>query len=138
MSQVETVFRHNGAEYEFDMFDADTADKFQTAYENMQKNEKDAPKDGRLAELTRGQCKLIKAFFNDTLGAGSGDAVCGEKDNLSACYEAYSKFMDFINEQKKHLKEISFGFAKYSNRQQRRHPPKNNGKPVNFQQKNHD
>lgn len=128
MSQnIETKFKYNGAEYEFDVRDADDAEKFEAAINAMKEAEKEAPKTGKTSEIIRAQCKMLKDFFDGCLGEGAGVAICTDKSNISAHYAAYEHFLNYIKAQKDDILSAKNTFAKYSNRQQRRAAAKNNG-----------
>lgn len=121
MSQsINTVFKHNGAEYEFDIRDADDSERFENAIEKMKSVEKGLSKIGKGSEIIRGQCKMLKDFFDDVLGNGAGAALCTEKDNLSLCYQAYELFLEMVRAQKEDIIKAKNTFLKYSNREQRR------------------
>ena len=63
MSQnIETKFKYNGAEYDFDVRDADDAEKFEAAINAMKEAEKEVPKTGKTSEIIRAQCKMLKDF----------------------------------------------------------------------------
>lgn len=128
MSQnIETKFKYNGAEYEFDVRDADDAEKFEAALNAMKEAEKEVPKTGKSSDIIRAQCKMLKDFFDDCLGAGAGVAICTDRSNISAHYAAYEHFLNYIKAQKDDILSAKNTFAKYSNRQQRRAAAKNNG-----------
>lgn len=124
--QVETVFRYNDTEFEFDIRDADDAEKFENALDSMKAAEAAAAKTGKMSEMTRAQCKMIKDFFDECFGENASKKLFGDKNNLSVCYDAYQKFLDIIRKQKNNLLQAKNAFSQHSNRQQRRHP--NNGK----------
>lgn len=128
MSQnIETKFKYNGAEYDFDVRDADDAEKFEAAINAMKEAEKEVPKTGKTSEIIRAQCKMLKDFFDGCLGEGAGVAICTDKSNISAHYAAYEHFLNYIKAQKDDILSAKNTFAKYSNRQQRRAAAKNNG-----------
>lgn len=124
MSQenVKTIYSFNGVEYEFDVRDADMAEKFETAIDQMKEDEKNAPKTGRISDLIKYQVAFLKKFFDTCLGEGAGNAVCGEGNKLNVCYEAYEQFLVLVRGQRDYvtLSNSSNPFSKYSNRQQRR------------------
>lgn len=120
MSHINTTFERNGASYEFDFRDADDAAKYEAALAELRDAEKSTPKDGSASEMIKQHCMMLKAFFNVCLGEGTGEAVCGKKNNISECYEAYDEFLAFVSEQKDDVLRAKNVFAKYSNRQQRR------------------
>lgn len=117
---IPTVFEYNGHSYEFDLRDADDAAKYEAAIDKMGEVEKTLPKIGKTSEILRAQCKMLKTFFDETLGEGAGDALCTEKSNVAYCYAAYDAFLAFIRNQKDDVINTKNVFAKYSNREQRR------------------
>lgn len=119
MSQ-KTIFEYNGCTYEFDIADADYSEKYENAIEAMESEEKEIPKAGKLSEIYRAQCGLIKHFFDRTLEEGAGSRICGEKDNVTACYTAYTTFLDFVKAQRDEVLAVKNVLGKYSNRAQRR------------------
>lgn len=117
MSQErETLFKYNGVEYEFDVSDADDAEKIEKAYKLMTEEEKNIPKTGKSSDMIRRQCKLIKNFLDRTLGTGAGNNLCGEKSNIHKCYSAYEEFLGFVNRQKGEIIAHGNKFKSYSNR----------------------
>ncbi len=133
MSQAATTFRFNGAEFEFDIRDAEMADQFERATEKLDAEEKSQPKDGRMSDRIRYQCDMIKHFFDCVLGDSAGEKVCGSRSNLNTCYQAYQEFIAMVTQQKDSLISVKNNFSQYSNRQQRRHPPKQGkGQPTPF------
>lgn len=122
MSQSDTIFSYNGAEYEFDIRDADSAELFEKALDDVKQAEADAPKAGKIADIYRAHCKIIKGFFDTVLGDGAGEKVCTERSNVKTCYDAYVAFLKFVDEQKREFLEVKNTFGKYSNRQRRQAP----------------
>lgn len=124
MSQtVEKKFVYNGAEYPFNVRNADDAEKYENAIKLLEEEEKTSDKTGSMSAIIRTQCKLFKNFFNRVLEDGAGNAICGEKDDLDVCQDAYLRFLAFVKAQgTKPIKVNAYGV--YSNREQRRHPPK--------------
>lgn len=121
MSQeIKTMFQYNGAEYAFDVRDADDAEKFEEAVNRMTEDEKAVPKTGKTSDIIRAQCKMLKDFFDRCLGDGAGVAICTEKSNIHNHYAAYEQFLLYVRAQKDDILSAKNTFAKYSNRQQRR------------------
>lgn len=121
MSQEnKTVFEYNGYEYEFDIADADYSEKYEVAIEAMAKEEKEIPKAGKLSEIYRAQCGMIKRFFDNVFVEGAGANVCGARDNVTKCYDAYLAFIEFVKAQRDGVIEAKNSLSKYSNRAQRR------------------
>ena len=121
MSQeVKTIFSFNGKEYEFDVRDADVAERFESAIEVMREDEKNQPKTGRMSELIKYQVNFLKKFFDNCLGEGAGNEVCGSGNKLNVCYDAYGEFLNLVSSQRDYLNVQNSvnPFSKYSNRKQ--------------------
>lgn len=117
MSQnKENIFEYNGYTFEYDLADADDSEKYENAIEIMGKEEKTIPKTGKLSEIYRAQCGMIKRFFDNCLEEGAGEKICGEKDNVSNCYNAYTVFLDFVASQRDRVLSVKNSLSKYSNR----------------------
>ncbi len=120
MSQeIETVFKCNGVEYPFDARDADYAEKFEKALENMTETEKTLPKEGRLSVIYRAHCDTIKRFFDDIFGEGAGVAICTERSNVTVHYDAYDELLKLVRHQRN---DVSRATNKYStHRRKKKH-----------------
>lgn len=104
MSHDELItFTYNGHSFTYDIGDADDAERYEAAIKKMGDTEKSLPKDGSISVIYRAQCKYLKTFFDDVLGAGAGQKVCGEKDNVTICYTAYMDFLRFIAAQRDNI-----------------------------------
>lgn len=121
------IWEINGLSLEFDLEDADCAERYENAFEKMSEEEKQVPKDGRLSTRIRAYCRLFRGFYDDLFGEGtSGKIFKGIPDNTDAYDEVYFKFLDFVAAQKtaaaaKKGKRL----AKYrGNRSQRRNKKK--------------
>lgn len=121
MSQIATVFCYNGHEYEFDVRDAETAEKFEASVSRIQTADKNMPKDGKASSQIKYQCGIIKRFFDDCFEDGAGTDICGDRDNFGICMDAYNAFLMLVKEQKTDIMRMSGAFNQHSNRQQRRH-----------------
>ena len=108
MSQIQntnnnTVFKYNGHEKEFDIADVECNKKFEGAVKALQDECNNIPKTGLASDMMKSQIDIIKRFFDKLFGNGSGKELCGEKDNLNSCYDAYEALLSFIGEQKNRL-----------------------------------
>lgn len=129
MSQkIDTIFKYNGKEYEFDISDADFAEKLESAADKMRAEESKIPKTGLASAIIKAQCKMIKTYFDNCLGKGAGVEICTDKNNLSICYDAYESFLKFVREQNNALLQAKNSIGNFSNRQQRRAASKATGK----------
>lgn len=122
MSQVNTKWEINGKTFELDLEDADTAERYEEAFDKMGDEEKKMPKDGKASEKIRAYCKLFENLYDRLFGEGSGKAILGEKANTRICNEVYDDFLNFVSTQKSQtLAQQSSIVSKYSpNRAQRR------------------
>ena len=126
MSQINNTFEYNGVSYEFDIRDAENSEKFENAVALMKVAEKNMPKTGRISAIYKASCEMIGEFFDTIFGEGEGVKICGERLHVTAHYDAYKAFMDFVGPQRENIVSYSGVFSQYSNRQQRR--PQAHGK----------
>ena len=122
MSHVNTKWEINGKTYELDLEDADTADRYESAFDLMEKEEKQMPKDGKMSDRIRAYCKIFENLYDRIFGEGSGKAILGEKANTRICNEVYDDFLRFVSTQKQESLDFQNSMvSKYSpNRAQRR------------------
>ena len=114
----------NGVELEFDIFDGETYKKFTEARNEFV--EELGKIDNESSDFFIRQCRVIKDFFDRGFGEGTGEKVCGERDNLRSCINAMG---EAIKEEERQAAEIKEGNEYYAkivarstkpNRQQRR------------------
>ncbi|MEG0309150.1 MAG: DUF6673 family protein [Clostridium sp.] len=107
----------NGVELELDIYDADTAEKYEKVIDDVQCIAEEV-KDTKASKGIRIQCEAIFKVFNDLFGEGTDKKIFGEKVNLLSCIKAFEELVTQVNEQKGELEKIT---SKYSpNRVQRR------------------
>lgn len=101
MSQI---WEYNGVQYEFDLMDAETADRYDKALEKMGEKEKSIRKTGKLSETIMDTCDMIYGFFDDLFGDGASDKIFARNYNLRLCIEAcFNSFRPFANKQLEEL-----------------------------------
>lgn len=122
MSQVNTKWEINGKAYELDLQDAETAELYEEVFEQLGKEEKTLPKDGKPSVRIRAYWQLFVNLFDRLFGEGSGIAIVGEKANVRICNEVYDDFLAFVSKQKQDSVDYQNSIvSKYSpNRAQRR------------------
>lgn len=112
----------NGIELEFDFFDTEDVRRFETALAETQAEIIQAEKKESLSDVYETVCQSVKSFFDTIFGEGTGDAVCGERDNFMNCINAFEVAIDTVDEGRKALeektREVKTKFG--GNRQQRR------------------
>ena len=96
----------NNVEIEdLDLMDADIAERFEKAVENLQEREKKVNIEGMgLSQIIRNQCTLIFDFFNDIWGTGTDKKVFGDKVNYNVCVKAFKDTLQYAADFKKDLK----------------------------------
>lgn len=92
----------NGVMLEFDVLDADIAEKYERALLAMDQeaDRLDEQGDMSLADNIRAQCRAIFDFFNAVFGEGTDKAIFGERVNLRICMDAYDQVVDTANRQR--------------------------------------
>lgn len=97
----------NGVELEFDLFDVEMADAYETAYTEAQKTLANIQKTDKLSEALRNGCTSVKKVFDTMFGSGTGEEVCGPRDNFKVCLEAFQALTDEVIRQRKELDEMN-------------------------------
>ena len=122
MSHVNTKWEINGLVFGLDLEDADTAERYEEAFEKMEAEEKLMPKDGKLSDKIRSYSALFEHLYDNLFGEGSGKAILGDKANTRICNEVYDSFLNFVANQKNDALAYQNSLtSKYSpNRAQRR------------------
>lgn len=122
MSQIKTEWEVNGCVLELDLQDAETAERYEIAFDKMTEEEKLMPKDGKPSEQIRAYHKLFVNLYDNLFGNGTGIKILGEKANTRICNETYEDFLAFVAEQKNATLEMQNNMIdRYSpNRAQRR------------------
>ena len=111
------MLKINGVELEFDLLDADTAEKYDEALSEVSGIE-DKVTGMSTGESIRYQCNTIFDVFNTIFGEGTDKMIFGEKVHLGKCLDA---FETLITEANKQAEDTSKKYSKYSpNRAQRR------------------
>jgi len=100
MSQVNTKWEINGLTFEMDLEDAETAERYEEAFDLMEQEEKKMNKAGKLSEKIRAYCKLFEVLYDRLFGEGSGKAILGDKPNTRVCNEVYDNFLNFVATQR--------------------------------------
>lgn len=118
----DTTWEINGHSFVLDLEDAETAERYENAFDKMAEAEKLLPKDGKMSVRIRAYCDLFKSLYDDIFGPGSGEKILGNKDNTRICNEVYDHFLAFVVKQRDSSAATTTALvSKYSpNRAQRR------------------
>lgn len=117
------TWKINGLELTLDMEDADTAERYESAFEVMMKEENETRNIAKLSKKIRAYCRIFRNLYDRIFGEGTSAKIfenvpenCAEYDKI------YCDFLDFVkNQQSDSAQRRSGILAKYSpNRQQRR------------------
>ncbi|MGL5382479.1 MAG: DUF6673 family protein [Culicoidibacterales bacterium] len=108
----------NGVELEFDIFDLDAAEAFESGLEAIKKSAETKNQNKTLSDVIRTQCALVFDVFDDIFGEGTAFDVFGEKTNLKVCLKAFEQLVSEVDEQRKAMEEET---KKYMD-QQKPHP----------------
>jgi len=109
----------NGVALEFDILDADTAERYEAATKALQKDLSALDlKAISSAEAIRQECQIVFAYFDTIFGAGTAEAIFAGKVNLNRCMDALELLTESSKSQQKKFSERA---QKYRpNRAQRR------------------
>lgn len=99
----------NNVELEdLDLMDADIAEKFEKAVDDLQAKEKAEDFTGKgLAEIIRTQCTMVFDFFNDVWGTGTDKKVFGNKTNYRVCEKAFKDVIEYAMKQKNEIIKVA-------------------------------
>lgn len=114
------IWTVNGCEFELDMEDAETAERYLSAMEVLE-NARDMDF-SNLLEKIRVYCKTFRDFYDTLFGENASEKIfSGIKDNTRKYDEIFSSLLDFIARQRavssNRMNEIS---RKYAPKRQKR------------------
>ncbi len=93
------IWKVNGCEFELDMEDAETAERYLSAMEVLE-NAKSADF-SNIVEKIRAYCKTFRDFYDVLLGGNASEKIfAGINDNCRKYDEIYSSLLDFIAKQR--------------------------------------
>lgn len=129
MSQ--NIWKFNENEFEVDLTDADTFERYWDACEKLGERETELKNFGPDRGFMRAYCEMFREFFDAAIGDGTSEKLFGSKNNTAACEAAYDDFIEFAGRQVKNANEARF------NRAQRRNQNKKNGQNQRQYKKNY-
>lgn len=83
----------NGYEFEFDLFDFETAQKYEGALSKTVERLDECKELNLLSESIKMQCDTVRDCIDDIFGKGQGIRVCGEKYNLTNHLNAFESLV---------------------------------------------
>ncbi|WP_353956725.1 DUF6673 family protein [Allocoprobacillus halotolerans] len=87
----------NGLELEMDLDDAETLEKYEKAFTEMDIQEKEFPKDGKTSEIVRRYCDLYYRLFENLFGKDDADKIVQKKYHMGQWEEVYASFLKFAS-----------------------------------------
>lgn len=95
-----TGWEMNGIALTIDLENADDAERYETAFEQMAAEEAQIAKESRKSAQIRGYCMMYKHLFDNIFGAGTSDRLFAETPMNAAAYEdVYDSFLDYVRGQ---------------------------------------
>ena len=101
MSQI---WKWNDVELEIDMQDVDFQEKYERAFEILEKEEKEVMKIGKLSEMTRSYCNMFFHLFDNIFGENTSEKLFNGKINEALVNDCYDSFLALC---KKDVDEIN-------------------------------
>ncbi len=95
---MEHTWNYGGQKYPFDISESESMARMCEGL-NTLRAEIGVLGGDSASDNLRGQCLIIRRFFDTVLGEGTGEAVCGEAYSADAHTTAYMEFILFVNEQ---------------------------------------
>lgn len=93
------IWTINGCEFEVDMEDADTTERYLSALEVLEKSENRQV--SSFSEKIRAYCKGFREFYDAFLGDGASEKIfSGISDNSRKYDEVFESLLDFISRQR--------------------------------------
>lgn len=107
-----SLWKWNDVEMEVDLEDVDFQEKYEKAFNIMEREEKNILKQGSLSEITKSYCMLFWNLFDNIFGDGTADKLFNGKKNSGLCEQCYESFLNFCEKQieeinKRRIKKFS-------------------------------
>lgn len=103
--QAAGVVTINGKAFELDIFELETAQRFETAVEQVyvkaEAVKQAAEGEMKISDAIRAQCETVFDFFDTLFGKGAARKVFGARVNLIQCIDAFEDAIRQIEGQKK-------------------------------------
>ena len=80
-----------------DLDDAETLEKYEKAFTEMDVQEKEFPKDGKTSEIVRRYCDLYYRLFENLFGKDNADKIVQKKYHMGQWEEVYASFLKFAS-----------------------------------------
>ena len=117
------VWEINGLSLELDLDNYDNMKRYEEAFDLMQEEETQLPKDGRQSERMLAYCQLYYRLYDRIFGEGTSEKIfSGVPVSIRGTEEVYESFLAFVKGQMvQQIQEQQQRYQKYMpNRKQRR------------------
>lgn len=95
------VWEINGISLPLDLEDAEVMERVEDAFDAMEQEEKQIPKDGKKSVRIRSYCYLFRNLFDHIFGEGTSEQIFKDMPMTAAVHsEAYLSFLEFIRAQR--------------------------------------
>ena len=101
----------NGAEFEFDIYEAETADKFERGLTDIQKKCAEAERTQNAADSIVAQCNIVFAFIDSLFGEGASNKIFGKSVSFAKCMDVLDEIIDSADKQTKAMAERKNKYA---------------------------
>ncbi len=101
----------NEIDLAFDIFDLETAKRYEAALKHLQHKQAQGQPPNGLVEIIRQECKAVFAFLDALFGKGTAKQVFGESCNLSACLDVAEAVVKEVARQKDQLEQRLQAYA---------------------------
>lgn len=90
----------NGLSLDFDITDADTAEKYENAYRHFADTKSSMTKSEKISDYIRAFCDVVKEFFSDLFDAETADKIfLNIPVSIRAYTDIYAGFIGYIESQ---------------------------------------
>ena len=96
---MKNVFEYGSFSRSIDFTNARTMKNYRQAYAGLQSDLKKIEDTGEVEEQIRGQCRVIKRFFDRFLGPGTAQKMFGDEDSAMECMDAVNHLYDLYTQQ---------------------------------------
>ena len=88
-----SLWKWNDVELDIDMEDADFIEKYEKAFNEMDKREKELQKIGAQSRIVRAYCEMFYKLFDSIFGDSTAEKLFSGKRNARMCEECYDSFI---------------------------------------------
>lgn len=98
----------NGKDLEFDIYDAEQAEKFEKAMDRVVQKVNALQKEKlTLSQSIRKQCEAVAEYFDSLFGAGAAAMIFDGKTNLKTMLLAFSELVEAVEAQKEEINKLA-------------------------------